>query len=234
MKKFFLFAAAVVAAMTINAQVEYDQELAFGEEDAAAAGEWSNGKTWEGDLFDLTINDENQKASIDANQAYFGTAESYKDYAYRLKTGGKSTATNGYNFVINSYEKGTLFIMVRTGSNSATDRTIVVEQNGRELFNQVIQESDAVSVEMPCESCEGGVQNKNVYPIIELPVEDGEITITFPVGAMNFYGFAFNSNGGGQGVENIDATVKAVKSFENGQLVIIKNGVRYNALGAQL
>ena len=35
----------------------------------------------------------------------------------------------------------------------------------------------------------------------------------------------------------IDNTVmgeKAVKTFENGQLVIIKNGVKYNALGAQL
>ncbi len=35
----------------------------------------------------------------------------------------------------------------------------------------------------------------------------------------------------------IDNTVmesKAVKFFENGQLVIIKNGVKYNALGAQL
>ena len=38
----------------------------------------------------------------------------------------------------------------------------------------------------------------------------------------------------GQGVENVNAAVKAEKRFENGQLVIIKNGVRYNALGAQL
>ena len=37
----------------------------------------------------------------------------------------------------------------------------------------------------------------------------------------------------GQAVENIEAGAKAVKMMENGQLVIIKNGVRYNALGAQ-
>ena len=36
-----------------------------------------------------------------------------------------------------------------------------------------------------------------------------------------------------QGVENVDAAAKAIKSFENGQLVIIKNGVKYNALGAK-
>ena len=34
-------------------------------------------------------------------------------------------------------------------------------------------------------------------------------------------------------VENVESAEKAVKVFENGQLVIIKNGVRYNALGVQ-
>lgn len=37
-----------------------------------------------------------------------------------------------------------------------------------------------------------------------------------------------------QGIENTAIEGKAVKFFENGQLVIIKNGVKYNALGAQL
>ena len=40
--------------------------------------------------------------------------------------------------------------------------------------------------------------------------------------------------GGGQGVENVFDNAKAVKTFENGQLVIIKNGVKYNALGVEL
>lgn len=35
-------------------------------------------------------------------------------------------------------------------------------------------------------------------------------------------------------IDNTAAESKAVKFFENGQLVIIKNGVKYNALGAQL
>ena len=37
-----------------------------------------------------------------------------------------------------------------------------------------------------------------------------------------------------QAVENVDAATKAVKFFENGQLIILKNGVRYNAIGAKL
>jgi len=41
-------------------------------------------------------------------------------------------------------------------------------------------------------------------------------------------------NGGTTAIDNTAIEGKAVKSFENGQLVIIKNGVKYNALGAQL
>ena len=37
-----------------------------------------------------------------------------------------------------------------------------------------------------------------------------------------------------QAIDAVNADVKAQKVFENGQLVIIKNGVRYNALGVQL
>lgn len=37
-----------------------------------------------------------------------------------------------------------------------------------------------------------------------------------------------------EAVENVTDVVKATKVIENGQVVIIKNGVRFNALGAQL
>ena len=36
------------------------------------------------------------------------------------------------------------------------------------------------------------------------------------------------------GVEDIKAATTAVKRIENGQLVIFKNGIRYNVLGAQI
>lgn len=36
------------------------------------------------------------------------------------------------------------------------------------------------------------------------------------------------------GISNTAVNAKAVKSYQNGQLVIIKNGVKYNALGAKL
>lgn len=42
------------------------------------------------------------------------------------------------------------------------------------------------------------------------------------------------TNGDEQAVENVTDAVKATKVVENGQVVIIKNGVRYSALGTQL
>lgn len=51
-------------------------------------------------------------------------------------------------------------------------------------------------------------------------------------------GYALNKiviGNGGTGVENVAAQAqKAVKVIENGQLYIIKNGVKYNALGAKV
>ena len=41
-------------------------------------------------------------------------------------------------------------------------------------------------------------------------------------------------NGGATAIDNTVMGEKAIKTFENGQLVIIKNGVKYNAMGAQL
>jgi hypothetical protein len=38
----------------------------------------------------------------------------------------------------------------------------------------------------------------------------------------------------GTGIDNTNAQANAVKFFENGQLIILKNGVKYNALGAKL
>lgn len=37
-----------------------------------------------------------------------------------------------------------------------------------------------------------------------------------------------------EGIDNVDAILPTVKTLENGQLIIIKNGVRYNAIGAQI
>ena len=50
---------------------------------------------------------------------------------------------------------------------------------------------------------------------------EGKLTVTFPTGSTS-------------ALDNADAVVKAVKVMENGQMYIIKNGVKYNAIGTMI
>ncbi len=71
---------------------------------------------------------------------------------------------------------------------------------------------------------------------------DGEYNVLLATDAAGEYTFSLNESGEftvtfpektATGINNIEAG-KAVKVVENGQVVIIKNGVRYNAVGAKL
>ena len=69
---------------------------------------------------------------------------------------------------------------------------------------------------------------------IELSGVDAETEITFSSGtARRFvvWGATYELDGT-TAIDNTNIDAKAVKFFENGQLIIIKNGVRYNAQGA--
>lgn len=61
---------------------------------------------------------------------------------------------------------------------------------------------------------------------------DGFDTTTCKVAIDNVY--FFKGSGSGTDIENTEDSVKAVKMIENGQLVIIKNGVKYNVAGQQV
>lgn len=54
------------------------------------------------------------------------------------------------------------------------------------------------------------------------------------INAFNVTDIVLVLKGDATAVENVEAEAKAVKMIENGQVIIIKNGIRYNALGAQL
>ncbi|MBR1878631.1 MAG: hypothetical protein IJ814_06480 [Paludibacteraceae bacterium] len=223
MKKVFLFAAAVVAAMTINAE-----QITFSE--VAAKGSLDGEIFADGD-FSLTITDTDAaKLEIDANNCWFGDATDQVKFEYRLKTGGKSSAKNALTLTVPA--AGKLYIYARTGSNSDATRTVVLTQDGKELYNNVVKEDDAIKV--------AGLDNKepeketNVYPAIVVDVEEGDIDVAYPVNAVNFYAFAFGAPAAPQAIDNVKDAVKAEKIYRDGQLIIRKNGVEYNALGAQL
>lgn len=173
MKKFFTLFALAFVALAVNAQ-----KITFVE--GGSTTEWSNGD------FKITATDTGNKLKIDANSAYFGTPSDYIQYETRLKSGGKSDSKLFLTAVIPT--DGTLKISARTGSNSATDRNVIVTQDGKELLNKILLESEAAKVMI--EEVE-----KNVYPVVSASVKAGEATITFPVGSVNFYAFEFVAGG---------------------------------------
>jgi len=205
--------------------------ISWGADDIAAKGTL-NGKTF-GEDFKLTITDtaDGGKLSIDENSAYFGDADNQIKFTHRLKTGGKSDSKNNMTLTIPS--DGTLKVYVRTGSNSATDRNLVLSQSGTELYNKVVQESDAVKVK--------GLDTKepdketNVYPIISVSVKAGTVDVTYPTNSLNFYGFEFI------GTTGIQETIAPAKVISNGAIynlagqkvnenykgIVIKNGKKY-------
>ena len=179
--------------------------IAFTDGDKAADGAvFSKGD------FKLTQVDTDAKTAIDANSSYFGTAEDYQKFTHHLKTGGKSGSKNSMTLTIPS--DGTLNVYVRTGSNSATDRNLVLTQDGTELYNKVVLESDAVSVTM-------GDKENNVYPVISVTVKAGEVTVGYPTGSLNFYGFEFIA-----GTSGVNAII-----VEKAQ-----NNIRYNLAGQRV
>lgn len=219
MKKFFFLAIALVAAVSMNAAT-----LSFTEVKAAGS---LNGQTLGSGNLTLTITDAGDKVSVDENKTKFGDADGYWQSEFRLKTGGKSSSNN--TMTLHVAEAGTLYIYARTGSNSATDRNIVLTKSESEVFNHTLLESEAISV-----SEESG--DVSVYPIFTVEVTAGDYVVTYPVGSVNIYGFGLNEKIGSEvtAVENVKVSSPAQKVIENGQLIIIKNGVRYNSLGAKL
>ena len=209
MKKIFTLIAAVFMALSANAQ-----SITFTE--AAAKGSL-NGKTFGNNDFKLTCTDTSaSKQEIDANSAYFGDATTQTKAEFRLKTGGKSDSKN--YLTLTTTKAGTLKVWVRTGSNSATDRNVVITQGETELYNQVVKEADAVLVK----GLDKGDPDKEtkVYPIISVTVAAGDIAITFPTNSINFYGFFLED-----GTASVE-TLKAVKAAQN--------GATYNVAGQQV
>lgn len=215
MKKIFTLIAAVAFAASASAQVlSFDTKYDKG----SVPGSFTKG-----DLV-LTVTDTDGKLAVDANSAYFGTPESYVSFDYRLKTGGKSSSKN--NLTLTLPTDGTLKIYARTGSNSATDRNIVLTQNETELVNKILLESEAGKATI-------GEVEKNVYPVITVEAKKGDVAITYPVNSVNIY--ALELVGTSNGVSTILTPKADGKTFnlagvqvsENAKGLKIKNGKKY-------
>ena len=223
MKKIFFLAAAMLAAVTVSAQrIEFTEVIATG--DFGTSRTFSNGDV------ELTIDNRYGKMQVDANKTKFGTstADMWQS-TNRLKTGGMSSVTEGQELGMTLFvpSAGVVKVYARSGSSSAT-RAIVLIQDGVEVLNHAFTDTEAV--------LEGEVK---LFPIFTSEkVSAGEIDIQFGKvpegesgsnGGMYIYAIEFVSDG--QGVHDAMVAPKAKKVMENGQMLIVRDGVKYNALG---
>lgn len=129
------------------------------------------------------IDTENSKIKTTSNKAYFGIADEFSEYNFRLQTSGKSSSKNSLLLTIPG--DGFLRVAVRSGNNDDTTRTVVLSQGADTLYNKAVKEADAIKVAIDDST------NINVYPYIIVPVKKGEVSVGYPVNAVNFYSFAF-------------------------------------------
>lgn len=215
MRKIFTLIAMAAFAVTVSAQkIEFTQAYAK----LNVPGTFEN----EGFVLTVTDTDTNGKISVDENTAYFGTADSYVSFGFRLKTGGKSSSKNALSLTLP--QDGTIKIYARTGNNSATDRNVVLTQKetSAELLNKILLESEAVETEI-----DGEV--KKVYPVLSASAKAGVVNITYPVNSINFYCFELvTSTGVSQiltpEVEGETYNLSGVKVADDTKGIVIKNG----------
>ena len=241
MKKIFLFAAAVVAAMTINAQ----------EPNVVVLSEVANYIDFQA----LSVSDPAMTSSVVTSTAPYELANGSKLVGF-LKSDGteaenKWNVKESYNTTmptptwqnVDSLKAGTMF-RAASGTTIELGAFTTSAEGGLAVFYQPNGDSErGVEVYVYGALVEGtdltgaGTKIDGIRPAyagyITLPAgsyDAGDVVIKLVVNTSNIFGVSIEKLQG-QGVENAEATIKAIKRYENGQLVIIKNGVKYNALG---
>ena len=230
MKKIFLFAAAAIAALTVNAKVI----------DLSAVGTAISDWTISEATLNSTESDESKSKyvyDIKAGVASDSYINAERDVVFQIKNGSDKAKAfvvypgkcyefggkNGILFIKNTQPGDKIVISVAAKGSTAANFA------GDGFPVQAV----AVSSDLTCpaKGSEGADEQGYVWKDLEFQSLGGEVQIKEFAGGYRIKAIQIGS---GQGVENVEAAEKAVKFFENGQLVIIKNGVRYNALGAKL
>ena len=149
-------------------------------------------------------------------------------FVTRLKTGGKSTTQKNY-LTLTVPSDGTLKVYARTGKNSETNRNIKLTQDGTQLIDKILLESEAVKA-----TVEGETEQKSVYPAVSVAVKKGDVVITYPTNSVNIYGIELATATGVSSVSVTEAKAKTATFNLAGQQVsesykgiVVKNGKKY-------
>ena len=232
MKKFFLFAAAAIAALTVNAKV-IDLSAV-----GTAISDWT--------ISEATLNSSESDESkgkyvydIKAGVASDSYINSERDVVFQIKNGSDKAKAfvvypgkcyefggkNGILFIKNTQPGDKIVITVAAKGSTAAN---FADESGAFPVNAVAFSEDLT---LPAKGSEGADEQGYVWRELQYTSLGGEVQIKEFAGG---YRISKVIIGFGEGIDNVNTGVKTVKTFENGQLVIIKNGVKYNALGVQL
>lgn len=236
MKKIFLFAAAAIAALTVNAKVidfaavattiadwtpGAQATLNAGESDEAkgkyvydiSGGADANVTTTTADA-DLEFQTKNSKAKTKAFAIYPGKC---------FEFGGK----NGVLVIKNTKSGDAIKLTVAAKGGTAAnfaDATAAFPKNAYAL-------STDLTLPAKQAGAEGADEQGYIWKVLEFESLGGDVEIKEFDGGYRIAKIQVGA--GAQGIDNVEA-VKAEKFYRDGQLIIRKNGVEYNALGTKL
>ena len=236
MKKIFLFAAAAIAALTVNAKVLdlTATGTAIGDWTLGAQASLNSSKSDEAKnkyVYDITGGDEANVTFITAEpNIEFQTKNSKKKEGAFVIYPGKCFEFGGKNgvLVLKNVAVGDaikLYVAAKGGTAA----------NFKDAAGTFPKGAVAVSTDLVLpakkEGAEGADEEGYIWKVLEYQAIADQVEIKEFDGG---YRITKIEIGNSQAVENIFDGAKAEKIMENGQLVIIKNGVKFNALGAQL
>ena len=235
MKKFFLFAAAIAATLTANAVVYDLAEMNFAEADLNvvngtitdnASKSYFEVKNTAGETVEMTIAQlPNMKFS------YKNSSEKTAFKVYYITEGVNAKGKiqmdgNQRDITLTNVNVGDV-ITLYVNSKGDTGAQFADGDKGTAFTGAVAVNPNATGI---ATALPGKANETEPYEI-KVQAIASTVIIRETVGGYVLQKIEIAS---GQGVENTTVAEKAVKVFENGQLVIIKNGVRYNAIGVQL
>jgi len=235
MKKIFLFAAAIVAAMTINAEVYDLNEMNFAESDLTvvngtvtnnASKSYFEVKNKAGETVEMTI-----KQLPNIKFSYKNSTQKTAFKVYYVTEGvnehGKIQMDgNQRDITIENVTVGDI-ITLYVNSKGDTGAQFADNQKGTAFTGCVAVDPNAVGI---ATALPGKANETEAYPI-KVQAIASTVIIRETVGGYMLQKIEIGAT---TAVENVTENAKSEKFFENGQLVIIKNGVKYNALGAQI
>ena len=231
MKKFFLFAAAAIAALTVNAKVVNLTVI------GTTIDQWTVGEA--------TLNETESKPAdgkyvydIKANVASESFINAEPNVVFQIK----NTSDKAKAFVVypgKCYEfggKNGILIIKGTAAGDAIKLTAAAKGSTAANFadkdGAYPKQAQAVSTDLtlPAKGSEGADDQGYVWKELEYVSLGGDVEIKEFAGGYRIKAIQI---GALQGIDNVEA-VKAEKFYRDGQLIIRKNGVEYNALGAKL